>query len=86
MIPKIFHLCWLSGDPYPKKIDYCIKSWKKHNPDYEIMLWDAKRFDVNLTPWTKQAFKAKKYAFAADYIRLYAVLNYGGIYKCFYWK
>ena len=80
MIPKIFHLCWLSGDPYPKKIDYCIKSWKKHNPDYEIMLWDAKRFDVNLTPWTKQAFKAKKYAFAADYIRLYAVLNYGGIY------
>ena len=80
MIPKLIHLCWLSGDPYPEKIKYCIDSWKKYLPDYEIMLWDAKRFDVNSTPWTKQAFDAKKYAFAADYIRFYAVYNYGGIY------
>ena len=80
MIPKIIHLCWLSGDPYPKKIEFCINSWKKYNPDYEVMLWDTNRFDVNSTPWTKQAFEAKKYAFVADYIRLYAVYNYGGIY------
>ena len=80
MIPKLFHLCWLSGDPYPKKIKFCINSWKKFNPDYEVMLWDTNRFDVNSTPWTKQAFEAKKYAFVADYIRLYAVYNYGGIY------
>ena len=31
-------------------------------------------------PWVKQAFEAKKYAFAADYIRFYALYNYGGIY------
>ena len=80
MIPKIVHLCWLSGDPYPQKIQYCIDTWKKYCPDYEIMLWDTKRFDVNSMPWTKQAFEAKKYAFAADYIRLYAIYNYGGIY------
>ena len=42
--------------------------------------WDTNRFDVNSTPWTKQAFEAKKYAFVADYIRVYAVYNYGGIY------
>ena len=80
MIPKISHLCWLSGDPYPEKIQYCIDSWKKVLPDYEVMLWDTSRFDVNSIPWTKQAFEAKKYAFVADYIRLYAVYNYGGIY------
>ena len=80
MIPKLIHLCWLSGDPYPPKIQLCIDSWKKYLPDYEIMLWDTNRFDVNSTPWTKQAFEAKKYAFVADYIRLYAVYNYGGIY------
>ena len=79
-IPKIIHLCWLSGDPYPEKIAQCISTWKKHLPDYEIMLWDTKRFDVNSTPWTKEAFEAKKYAFVADYIRFYAVYNYGGIY------
>ena len=44
------------------------------------MLWDTNRFDVNILPWTKQAFEAKKYAFVADYIRFYAVYNYGGIY------
>lgn len=80
MIPKVIHLCWLSGDPYPSKIRKCIDSWKKHLPDYEIRLWDLKRFDIDSVPWVAQAFKARKYAFAADYIRLYALYNYGGIY------
>ncbi len=43
-------------------------------------MWDTNRFDINSTLWTKQAFEEKKYAFAADYIRLYALYNYGGIY------
>lgn len=80
MIPKIIHLCWLSGDPYPTDIQRCLDSWKEHLPDYEVRLWDTNQFDVNSTIWTQQAFEAKKYAFAADYIRLYALYNYGGIY------
>lgn len=80
MIPKIIHLCWLSGDKFPEDIQKCIDSWLKYLPDYEIWLWDTKRFDINSTIWTKQAFEAKKYAFAADYIRLFALYNYGGIY------
>lgn len=80
MIPKIIHYCWLSGDPIPPKLQECMNSWKKYLPDYELMLWDLNRFDINSTLWTKQAFEAKKYAFAADYIRLFAVYTYGGIY------
>lgn len=80
MIPKIIHFCWLSDDPYPQEIQRCLDSWKKILPDYEIWKWDRKRFDINSVPWTKEAFEAKKYAFAADYIRLYALYNYGGIY------
>lgn len=38
MIPKIIHFCWLSGDAYPQKIQYCIKSWKNILPEYEIRL------------------------------------------------
>ena len=34
----------------------------------------------NSSMWVNEAYEAKKYAFAADYIRLYAVYNYGGIY------
>ena len=80
MIPKLIHLCWLSGDPYPPKIQYCIDSWKRYLPDYEVMLWDTKRFDVNSIPWTKEAFEVHNYAFVSDFIRLFAVYNYGGIY------
>ena len=80
MIPKIVHYCWLSGDPYPEKIQYCINSWKKVIPDYEFVLWDTNKFPMDTCPWVKEAFEAKRYAFAADYIRLYALNQYGGIY------
>lgn len=80
MIPKIIHYCWLSDDPYPEKIQHCIDSWKRVLPDYEFILWDRKRFDLESMIWCKQAYDCKKYAFASDYIRMYAVYNYGGIY------
>lgn len=80
MIPKIIHLCWLSGEPYPDKIAKCISTWQKYLPDYEIMIWDTSRFDVKSTIWTSQAYAVRKYAFVADYIRFFAVYNFGGIY------
>ena len=80
MIPKIIHYCWLSGDAFPENIRTCFASWKQFLPDYEFRLWDTARFDVHSLPWTKEAFEAKKYAFAADYIRLYALYQFGGIY------
>ena len=55
MIPKLIHLCWLSGDPYPEKIQKCIDSWKKNLPDYEIKLWDAHSIDFEQFAWTKQS-------------------------------
>lgn len=44
------------------------------------MLWDKNRFDIHSVSWVEQAYNEKKWAFAADYIRLYALYNYGGIY------
>lgn len=80
MIPKIIHYCWLSGDPFPESIQRCLDSWNMVLKDYEIWLWDTSRFDVDSLFWTSEAFKNRKYAFAADYIRLFALYNYGGIY------
>lgn len=79
-IPKIIHYCWLSADPFPKNISEYIQSWKKVLPDYEFILWDLKRDQIGEHLWVKQSFEAKKYAFAADYIRIYALYHYGGIY------
>lgn len=80
MIPKIIHYCWLSGDPYPNDIQKYMATWKEKLPDYEFILWDTNKFDLSTSAWCQQAFDAKKYAFAADYIRLYAVYHHGGIY------
>ena len=60
MIPKIIHLCWLSGDPYPAKIARCLKTWEKYLPDYEVMLWDTHRFDLNSSIWVRQAFERRR--------------------------
>lgn len=80
MIPKKIHYCWLSGDPVPAKLAECMLSWKALLPDYEFKLWDKTQFDINSVYWVKEAFETKKYAFAADFIRLYALYSEGGIY------
>lgn len=80
MIPKVIHYCWLSKDPIPEKLNNYVNSWKLILTEYEFVLWNFERFDINSSIWVKQAFENKKYAFAADYIRLFALYNYGGIY------
>lgn len=80
MIPKKIHYCWLSGDPFPEKIQMCMASWKKVMPEYEVKLWNTENFDVESVPYVKEAFDNRKWAFAADYIRLYALYTEGGIY------
>ncbi len=80
-IPKIIHFCWLSNDPYPRKIRRCMASWKTIMPDYEIKKWDTTNFDISAAPvYVQQAFKQRKWAFVADYIRMYALYTEGGIY------
>ena len=80
MIPKKIHYCWLSGDPLPEKIQKCMKTWQSIMPEYELVLWDTNKFDVTSIPFVHEAYQQKKWAFAADYIRLYALYTEGGIY------
>ena len=80
MIPKIIHYCWLSNEEVPENLKRYMESWKEKLPEYKFVKWDFNRFDKKKSTWVSQAFDNKKYAFAADYIRLYAVYNMGGIY------
>lgn len=80
MIPKIIHYCWLSADPIPDSSVNYLSTWKTNLKDYEFMLWNFDRFDINSSIWVKESFESKKYAFSADYIRLYAIHTYGGFY------
>jgi mannosyltransferase OCH1-like enzyme len=64
----------------PKEIQASIKSWKSVMPDYEFVLWDRNKFDINSVQCVSEACSVKHWAFASDYIRLYAVYTEGGIY------
>lgn len=79
-IPKIIHYCWFGGNPIPEKIKNYIKSWEKYCPDYEIKEWNESNFDINSNTFIREAYEAKKWAFVTDYVRLYVLYNYGGIY------
>lgn len=79
-IPKVIHYCWFGRNPLPELAQKCIESWKKYLPDYEIKEWNEDNFDVNIIPYTAQAYQAKKYAFVSDYARFWVLYRYGGLY------
>jgi hypothetical protein len=80
MIPRTIHYCWLSGEAIPPRLQRCIDSWRKVMPDYQMVKWDTSTFDVDSHPFVAEAFRARKWAFATDFIRLHALHSQGGIY------
>lgn len=80
MIEKIIHYCWFGRAPLPEMAIMCINSWKKCLPEYEIKEWNEDNFDVNMIPYTKEAYKEKKYAFVSDFARFWVLYKYGGVY------
>lgn len=81
MIPKIIHYCWIGGAPLPELAERCIASWKENMPDWEYKCWNEANFDIAAAPlYVKQAYEARKFAFVSDYVRLWALEQYGGLY------
>lgn len=80
MIPKKIHYCWFSGDNFPDEIKKYLDSWKRMLPDYEFIHWDADKARATGLTWVADALNEKRWAFASDAVRLYALYNEGGIY------
>lgn len=81
MIPKILHYIWFGGKPLTPLAEECLASWKAVMPDWEIKRWDESNFNITAAPvYVKQAYEARKYAFVSDYVRLWAIEQYGGVY------
>lgn len=80
MIPKIIHYCWFGKKKMPELAEQCTESWKKFLAGYHIVLWNEETFDIESAIYTREAYLAGKYAFVTDYVRLYALYHFGGIY------
>lgn len=80
MIPKIIHYCWFGRGEKPESAKKCIASWRKFCPDYEIKEWNEDNCDYLTIPFMAEAYKARKYAFVSDVMRLIVLEKYGGVY------
>ena len=80
MIPKIIHYCWFGGKPLDALGKKCLRSWKKHFPDYEIIRWDESNVDLTGCQYAREAYAEKKWAFVSDYVRYKVLYEQGGIY------
>lgn len=81
MIPKILHYVWLGGNSLTPLAQECLASWKAAMPDWELKRWDENHFNIAAAPlYVRQAYEARKYAFVSDYVRLWALEQFGGVY------
>ena len=81
MIPKILHYIWFGSNPLTPLAEDCLASWKEQMSDWQIMRWDETNFDITTAPlYVRQAYEARKFAFVSDYVRLWALEQYGGVY------
>ena len=80
MIPKTIHYCWFGGKEKPMMAMKCIASWKRVCPDFEFVEWNESNFDVSRFEYTQYCYDHQKWAFLSDFVRLWIIYQYGGIY------
>jgi len=79
-IPKIIHQIWIGGNNIPQQYQYYNSTWKKLNPDWNIIIWedeDIKKLDPDIIKLINQA---RSFAEKADIMRLDILKKYGGVY------
>ena len=79
MIPKIIHDCWFGQSEKPALVRKCMESWREVLPDWEFVEWNESNSPLSV-PYVRNALKAQRYAFAADYVRFHALQTIGGVY------
>ena len=78
-IPKIIHYCWFGDKVIPLKFQKFIDRWKNLLPAYEFIFWQNESLPKDYE-YVQAAFKNKKWVNLSNFIRLYSLKMYGGIY------
>ncbi|MER5226844.1 glycosyltransferase family 32 protein [Streptomyces flaveus] len=77
-MPKLIHVIWIGEKAFPYRDNF--RTWKKHNPDYQVQLWTDKNLPVLHNQWIYDALADQPLAIRADLLRLELLAQYGGIY------
>jgi hypothetical protein len=79
-IPKLIHLCWFGDNTKSQLVNKCYQSIAKCCFDYDIIEYNQNNFDITVNTFVKQAYANQKFAFITDYVRLWCLNKFGGIY------
>lgn len=80
IIPKKIHYIWVGGKPLPVEFQQNIETWRKFNPDYEIICWNESNYDFLKCDYIREAYESKQWGFVPNYARLDIIYHHGGIY------
>lgn len=82
MIPKTIHYVWLGNGTKSDKMKESISSWQEIllPRGYEIKEWNEANWNISQNKFAYESYKAKKYAYTSDVIRLDVLNRFGGIY------
>lgn len=87
MIPKRIFYVWGYGEEKSRLANICLENWRDKLPDFEIIELNEKakdwfdfdyEYEHNL--WFKTVYDLKLWAYVADYMRVKAVYDHGGVY------
>ncbi|MFL4499654.1 glycosyltransferase family 32 protein [Weissella sp. MSCH1] len=82
MIPNIIHYVWLGPSDKSEKVVRTVAEWQSRMPGWKFIEWNDQRIKEEgiSSEFMIQALAHGAWAFASDYVRLYALHKYGGVY------
>lgn len=80
MIPKILHYCWFGETPLPKEYEDFVNRWIELHPGWQIIKWDENNSPLAEYPYLKNALANECWANMSNFLRLYGLFQWGGIY------
>lgn len=80
MIDKKIYYCWFGHGEMSDLNKKCLDSWKVHCPDYEIIEINEDNYDVNCTPYSKEAYEHGNWSYVSNNARLEVLSKNSGFY------
>ena len=80
MIPRIINYVWIGDRDIPEPDRSFVAGWSKACPGWEIRRWSPDDVKGEYCRFLRETLAAKKWVFACDWLRLYALSQTGGFY------
>ena len=80
MIPKIIHQIHMGEQPLSNQELKWQQTWKKYNPDWELILWNDERLKTINIINEKYLDSCDNYSMKSDILRFDILYQFGGVY------